>query len=200
MGIRGKIVSIGRPYSTAEAAIQGEDGRFLDDGETGELLLGGTQLGDGYLDRDELTRERFPTNADRRWYRTGDVALRDSDGRYHHLGRIDNQLKERGYRVELEDVEAQLRAVSDAISVAAMGWPHGASTADYLRTILRLARSLPHQRRIKVGLKRNGRGKLQPFAILNQTQAPLATPSESRSPSSGISRVGEPGREHEAEP
>ena len=66
MGIRGKIVSIGRPYSTAEAAILGEDGRFLDDGETGELLLGGTQLGDGYLDRDKLTRERFPTNADRR--------------------------------------------------------------------------------------------------------------------------------------
>ena len=130
--IRGKMVSIGRPYSTAEAAILGEDGRFLGDGETGELLLGGAQLGDGYLDRDELTRERFPTIADRRWYRTGDVALRDSDGRYHHLGRIDNQLKVRGYRVELEDVEAQLRAVSDAISVAAIGWPHGASTADYL--------------------------------------------------------------------
>ena len=76
--------------------------------------------------------------------------MRDSDGRYHHLGRIDNQLKVRGYRVGLEDVEAQLRAVSDAISVAAMGWPHGASTANYLRTILQLARSLPHHGRIKV--------------------------------------------------
>ena len=128
----GKMVPIGRAFSTAEAAIQGDDGEFLGDNQSGELLLAGPQLGDGYLDRDDLTHERFPVIDGKRWYRTGDVARRDSEGLFHHLGRIDNQLKVRGYRVELEDVEAQMRAVSDAVAVAAMGWPHGAITADYL--------------------------------------------------------------------
>ena len=130
--IRGKMVPIGRPYTTADVAILGEDGRFLGDDENGELLIGGPQLGDGYLDRDDLTHERFPVIEGKCWYRTGDVARRDSEGLFHHLGRIDNQLKVRGYRVELEDVEAQMLTVSDAVAVAAMGWPLGATTADYL--------------------------------------------------------------------
>jgi acyl-coenzyme A synthetase/AMP-(fatty) acid ligase len=58
----------------------------------------------------------------KRWYLTGDIAMQDASGVYHHLGRIDNQIKIQGHRVELEDVEAHVRAVAGTDQVAA-AWP-----------------------------------------------------------------------------
>ena len=59
-----------------------------------------------------------------RWYRTGDLAFQDPSGVFHCLGRIDHQIKILGYRVELEEIEAHLRAVSETEMVAAVAWPH----------------------------------------------------------------------------
>jgi amino acid adenylation domain-containing protein len=128
----GNMVPIGYPYSTATAAIIDPNDHFLPDGEIGELILGGPQLATLYLDQPELTAERFPIIAGQRWYRTGDAAMRDTAGRFHHRGRIDNQLKVLGYRVELEDVEAHIRAACDAIAVAVTGNPPGAASVDHL--------------------------------------------------------------------
>jgi acyl-CoA synthetase (AMP-forming)/AMP-acid ligase II len=101
-------------------------------GEAGELALAGWQLAVGYLDAPELTREKFPTIAGRRWYRTGDLAMRDEDGVFHHLGRIDNQVKVLGHRVELEEVDAHLRAASAVDLVATVAWPFVNGTAQGL--------------------------------------------------------------------
>ena len=70
-----------------------------------------------------MAAERFPTLGGERWYRTGDLAFEDAAGSFHHLGRIDNQVKILGNRVELEEVEAHLRIFLGIDMVAALAWP-----------------------------------------------------------------------------
>ena len=125
------VVAIGKPFPGMDAAIiDAASLAFRPDGEEGELLLTGPQLSSGYFGDAEATSKRFPTLAGKRWYRTGDLAYRDSNGVFHHLGRIDNQVKVLGLRVELEEIEAHLREVYETDSVAAIAWPveHGSAS------------------------------------------------------------------------
>jgi D-alanine--poly(phosphoribitol) ligase subunit 1 len=123
------VVAIGKPFPGMEVAIVDPALHALPDGEHGELLLAGPQLSSGYFDAEDLTRASFPVLRGKRWYRTGDLAYRDLSGVFHHLGRIDNQVKVRGLRVELEEVEAYLREIYLTDSVAAVAWPmdHGSA-------------------------------------------------------------------------
>jgi len=116
-------LAIGKPFRDIQAGIVDSNLRFLPQGEEGELVVSGRQVARGYFQDPELTAARFPTLEGRRWYRTGDLAYQDSSGTYHHLGRIDNQVKILGNRVELEEIEAHLRAVSGTEHVAAIAWP-----------------------------------------------------------------------------
>ncbi|MEP0980919.1 amino acid adenylation domain-containing protein [Leptolyngbya sp. AS-A5] len=77
-------------------------------GVSGEIYLGGDGLAQGYLNRQELTAERFVQVGDLRLYRTGDRALYRPDGNLEFLGRMDDQVKIRGFRVELGEIEAIL--------------------------------------------------------------------------------------------
>jgi acyl carrier protein len=77
----------------------------------GELILGGAGVATGYLDRTDLTAERFSRRGDLRWYRTGDRVRRLASGALEFLGRADDQVKIRGYRVELGEIEHALRAL-----------------------------------------------------------------------------------------
>lgn len=121
-------MAIGLPYAGMEAEVADDDGRFLASGETGELLLHGPQVADGYLGNAAETARRFvvlehPRFGRTRWYRTGDLGYRDDAGLLHCLGRVDNQVKISGHRVELEDLEAHLRAAAACDDVAAIAWP-----------------------------------------------------------------------------
>jgi acyl-CoA synthetase (AMP-forming)/AMP-acid ligase II len=116
-------VAIGAPFRGTEAAIVDGELRFLPAGDEGELVLSGPQLARGYLGDPAQTSARFPTIGGRTWYRTGDLAYRDLGGAFHHLGRMDHQVKVLGNRIELEDVEAHLRAVCGCDLVAAVAWP-----------------------------------------------------------------------------
>jgi D-alanine--poly(phosphoribitol) ligase subunit 1 len=124
------VVAIGTPFPGMEAAIVDASLKFIPDGTNGELLLSGPQLSSGYFNDPELCAKFFPTLAARRWYRTGDLAYRDTSGVFHHLGRIDNQVKVMGLRVELEEIEAHLREVYETDSVAVVAWPveHGSAS------------------------------------------------------------------------
>jgi len=123
------VVAIGTPFPEMEVAIVDSALELLPDGEHGELLLAGPQLSSGYFGAEDLTRASFPVLRGKRWYRTGDLAYRDAARILHHLGRIDNQVKVRGLRVELEEVEAHLRDIYVTDAVAAVAWPteHGSA-------------------------------------------------------------------------
>jgi amino acid adenylation domain-containing protein len=124
------VVAIGTPLMGMEAAVVDSSLEFLPDGQQGELLVAGPQLSSGYFAAEDLTRASFPVLQGKRWYRTGDLAYRDSFGTFHHLGRIDNQIKVRGQRVELEEVESYLREIYGTDAVAAVAWPVDHGSAD----------------------------------------------------------------------
>ncbi|MGI5157431.1 amino acid adenylation domain-containing protein [Microbispora sp. CA-102843] len=99
---------IGTPYAWSELSVRGTSGEALGDGELGELWVAGPLVGRGYLNRPELTAERFVTDAGGvRHYRTGDLVRREG-GVYFYEGRIDDQVKVAGFRVELGEVRGRL--------------------------------------------------------------------------------------------
>ena len=115
----GEPITIGRPVPGLQAWVLDESLAETPDGEQGELYLGGIGLARGYRHRLELTAEKFPVHPRfGRLYRTGDLVSREADGNYSYHGRIDSQVKLRGYRVELEAIEAKL-AECDGVREAA---------------------------------------------------------------------------------
>jgi amino acid adenylation domain-containing protein len=115
-----------RPIPGLRFEVRTSDGTPCADGETGELHISGRGLAEGYLNQPELTAERFvvssnATNGAERWYRTGDLVQAFADGTYEFVGRADRQVKVRGYRIELDEIEAAIRSVDgvqDAVAIA----------------------------------------------------------------------------------
>ena len=105
-----QTVPLGRPLANTRALVVDRYGNEQPLGVPGELLIGGAGVAQGYLKRPELTAERFITWRGSRVYRTGDRARRLANGSIEFLGRADDQVKVRGYRVELGEIEQVLRA------------------------------------------------------------------------------------------
>ena len=109
-----RSVPIGKPINATQVHVLGADLTEVAAGEVGELFVGGAGLGTGYLNRPELTAERFVPNpfgaAGERLYRTGDLVRQLPDGNLDCIGRADTQVKIRGFRIELGEIEAALAA------------------------------------------------------------------------------------------
>ncbi|WP_183590268.1 amino acid adenylation domain-containing protein, partial [Mucilaginibacter lappiensis] len=113
-----EVEQIGRPISNTQVYVLDGNGNPVPVGVSGELYIGGAGLSRGYLNRSELTAERFianpfSTEADKakgytRLYKTGDLVRWLKDGNLEYLGRNDDQVKIRGYRIELGEVEHAL--------------------------------------------------------------------------------------------
>jgi len=106
-------ITIGKPIANTQVYIVDENMNSLTDGEIGEIIIGGDGVAAGYLNRPELTAERFIDNPfsgkpGDKMYRTGDLGKYQEDGDIICLGRMDHQVKVRGYRIELEEIEHAL--------------------------------------------------------------------------------------------
>jgi D-alanine--poly(phosphoribitol) ligase subunit 1 len=123
------IVAIGTPFKGTDLIVSAGDGVDLPAGKPGELLIGGFQVGLGYWNDSAQTEARFPMINGKRWYRSGDIVYRDANGLFHFVSRVDDQVKVRGFRVELGEIEAHLRDVCYSNSVVALAWPTRAGSA-----------------------------------------------------------------------
>ncbi len=150
---------IGRPIGNCRLYVVDDHLQIAPVGVPGELVIGGVNVGKGYLNRPELTRQKFIPDPfggpNDMLYRSGDLVRFLPDGNIEFLGRIDHQVKVRGFRIELGEIEAVLRqhpAVNDAVVVARdLGGdkrlvaylltaeeetPHAASLRDFIRLSL----------------------------------------------------------------
>lgn len=130
-------------------------------GITGEIYFGGAGITQGYLNRDDLTEEKFVTIDGQRFYRTGDLGRFDSDGNLEILGRSDFQIKLRGIRMEPGDIEAALRqapGVRDAVVAACEVGNREKSLVAYLVP-------QPHQNLNVVGIRQFLQAKLPDYMV-----------------------------------
>ena len=134
------IVPIGQSFGQTRTAVVNQDGVPVGQDEVGELLLSGGQLAPGYWRDPIRTAKAFvaypalsPAGP---WYRTGDLVAVNANGNIQYHGRIDDQIKIRGHRVELQEVEGVIRDVSGAEVVVALGWPKTPAGADGILVFL----------------------------------------------------------------
>lgn len=110
---KGEPILIGKPISNTFIFITDTKGELVPPGVPGEICIGGDGLARGYLNRDELTAEKFVSNPfsirKGRLYKTGDLGRWRPDGNMEYLGRLDAQVKIRGYRIELGEIETALQ-------------------------------------------------------------------------------------------
>lgn len=120
-----ETITIGKPVSSSRSYILNDSMQPVPLGVPGELYLAGDQLARGYLNDEELTKERFievdPTGPipEERLYKTGDLCRWREDGEIEFLGRVDQQVKIRGFRVELEEIESTLESMQGVDGAAA---------------------------------------------------------------------------------
>lgn len=108
----GEVATIGRAIANTQLYVLNADLQPVAIGVSGELYIGGDGLAKGYLNRPELTAERFipnPFSPGSRLYKTGDRVRYRSGGNLQFLGRVDDQIKLRGYRIELGEIETALK-------------------------------------------------------------------------------------------
>ena len=125
---QGEPVRIGRPLANTQTYILDGQGGLAPIGVTGELCIGGHGLARGYVNAPELTAEKFvahPFRPGERLYRTGDFARTRADGDIVWLGRIDQQVKIHGYRVELGEIETALRTIAGIRDAVVTTWVDG---------------------------------------------------------------------------
>ena len=123
-------VTIGKPLPTYSIVIiDAENPRLVEPGEFGEIGIAGIGLAAGYLNRDDLTEQKFipdflnlPNNPSHRIYRTGDLGRISEEGEIEYHGRIDTQVKIRGYRIELGEIEAVLLDQPEIAQAAVTTW------------------------------------------------------------------------------
>jgi amino acid adenylation domain-containing protein len=129
-GDRNRAPTVGRVLPNIRIYILGPKLNPLPEGMPGEIYVGSADLSRGYLNRPELTRERFlPSPFDdpkiRRLYRTGDLGRILPNGELEYLGRLDNQVKVRGNRIELEEIELTLQKEPEVHQAAVIAIPAG---------------------------------------------------------------------------
>jgi amino acid adenylation domain-containing protein len=171
-------VPIGRPVANAGAYVLDQWLKPSPLGVVGELYLDGAGLARGYEGQAGLTAERFLPNPFRdepgtRMYRTGDLVRRLPGGELEFLGRIDGQVKVRGSRIELGEVEAALCAHADVVAAAVTGYEDTSGEGRLVAYVVVAEQRESLVRELRAYLKERLPGHMVPSAFVRMEQLPL---------------------------
>lgn len=125
-------VPIGWTFDTQKHCIIDKNRICVEKGKIGELCVSGSQVTRGYLNNLEKTQNQYvqiPSEGENIWYRTGDLVQEDANQCLHYFGRIDNQIKILGHRVELGEIDAALRKSSMSDMAISVAWPKQGQSA-----------------------------------------------------------------------
>lgn len=136
----GRPVPIGKAIDGVTLRLERDGKEVVEEEQTGELLILGPTVGPGYFGRPDLTEKAFFTDPETglRGYRTGDLCYH-KNGFYYYCGRVDNQLKLNGYRIELEDIEANLQKIPNVRRAAVVPVRNEEGKVQYLAAFLLLS-------------------------------------------------------------
>lgn len=135
-------VSIGKPVKGTQFYVMDNNRNLVPRGELGELYIGGIQVARGYLFKPDLTAEKFiddPSLSSGRLYRTGDLVCYSHDGTYQCAGRVDNQVKVNGHRIELDEVRLAIERHGWVKNAAVLVMKHANTDADQLIAYVELS-------------------------------------------------------------
>ncbi|EFP97963.1 non-ribosomal peptide synthetase [Vibrio caribbeanicus] len=134
--ISGNEATIGKPLGGVECVVVNDAGDICDKEEPGELYVQGCHLAEGYYNNHERTLEAFVMFQGKRSYRTGDLVKRSSNGDLLFLGRLDDQIKISGYRIELEEVRKAIAALEGVSEVAVSVVKNSANNSALLASVV----------------------------------------------------------------
>lgn len=165
------VLPVGTPKPGTDILILDEQGAPLPDGATGEIVIAGDTVSLGYWARPDLTRAAFgqveTTEGIQPCYRTGDAGY-VRDGALFFAGRLDFQVKLHGYRIEIEDIEANLRRLGSVVNavIVPMEAPGGLGTVSHLHAVVQLLGDLPASPlRTTIALKAELKGLIPDYMV-----------------------------------
>ena len=176
-GVERGTLPIGRPVANTRFHVLDHHGQPAPIGVPGELFIGGEGVVRGYLDRPELTRERFvpdPFAADgSRLYRTGDVVRWRDDGVVEFLGRTDHQVKIRGHRIELGEIEAVLAMHPAVGQVVVNPWQRSDDDTVLVAYVVPRNGELPSEAALRAHVEARLPSAMVPAHLVSLSQLPL---------------------------
>ncbi|QWU15602.1 amino acid adenylation domain-containing protein [Paenibacillus sophorae] len=175
---QGSVSNIGVPIPDLQVYLLDRFGKFSPVGAVGELYVGGPGLAQGYLNRPELTADRFIENRiepdkSGRLYKTGDIGRWTLTGEIEYLGRSDQQVKIRGFRMELGEIESRLRKLEGIDDVAVVARNNQGDEAELVAYLVSKAELSVSE--IKAQLQQNLPDYMMPSAFVMMKALPLTT-------------------------
>jgi amino acid adenylation domain-containing protein len=173
-------IPYGRPIQNSRYHVLDARLKPVPVGVTGDLYIGGTCLADGYLNRQELTAERFIQDAvsgitGERLYKTGDLARYFDDGELEFLGRADFQVKIRGFRVELGEVEAAIAALPGVRETVCVAHADASGQKSLIAYIVPIAGATIDEHLVKESLAKNLLEFMVPSQVISLDALPLSS-------------------------
>ena len=178
VGANEATIPIGRPIANTKACVVRAGLELAAPGELGEIWIGGPRVAVGYLGRPDLTAERFVVDpegalASGRWYKTGDLARVREDGAIEFVGRADRQIKIRGHRVELDEIEAAIARLPQVREAVVTLRGDSAQTRRIVAHLVRADASAPPPANVMTELRRMLPDYMVPGAIVWLPALPL---------------------------
>ena len=174
-------VPIGRPIDNAHVYILDTHRHAVPVGVVGELYIGGVGLARGYLNRDDLSAEKFVKNplakdSNAVLYRSGDLARYLPDGNIEYVGRIDHQVKIRGFRIELSEIESVIKAQASIDDATVLARQRGVASDHYLVAYLIGKQDIPLDKNaLREALKEQLPDYMVPNVLMTLDKLPLTS-------------------------